>query len=1310
MATLRRALAQAASADERDCVVFEIVELAGELSQSGDEEAALARLGLDEALTQLTAAPEHGDDDGARLYLTAMACLRRDSDSDLDDAIGCLTDLRAMLLASPSEPGDADAAEILIDIEVKLGMARFERASRPEGSGADVDAAATALQAALDRVADDDERHPELVAMLALQYATRYVGFGGSEDHRAAAVGHASAGLESPSAAETVIAACHIVVAWMALTRQLTAGQRSSMLRRSDIETARRGGPEAAAMLAGLGTVEIAVGDAEAALGHLRQVGEAAVTDEWLLDLVAVLATMALLAIMRNGGPTEDIDRVADGLQRAARRPWLQAPERGELLAMRAALLATGNDPDERPDTLKPTAHALQEAAARLPENHLMREPLLDQLRVALGHQVAAAESADDLVAEVEQIVDTMEQMPHDAQFARTLMFTAVRILSLRLSHRAAVPLDRISAQLERARSRLALNDPVRPLIENMYWGTIGTLGSIQNRLDLLEQATDGLIRCADETPADGIGRPLVLQGVAFALVERYAMTGELRHLDQAEEYLAKATATQTAVIGGPAEPGPGYAMVLYLRSLVQLARAQYDAEGQDPAVPVAQLEQALSLTEPGHPLRPRLVASLETARVVQELRARRLGSPSLGRAERHSFETILAEARSMRRDHADFPAMTAQAAAGLMLRGIADGDTAAMTQAVSLLAEACSVPGLTYRERPQLLTMHGSALLTRYHLARDPRDLSYAIDRLEEARRAVEQVLGSPYTAEVLQSLASAYRARGDATRGDVSRAVTLGLDALRERAGDVLLQDSDGNALAVARRVTNDAGEMARWFLQRDQASAAIEALELGRGTVLHAATSGTGLAEALQGAGRADLAADWARAMSRGTPQSDAINELRSEIMRAIEGSTAEARLLAPPPVADIGAALREGGADALVYLLPRNEDGPGVAVLVDSGGTVRRLPLPGLYTGAGSPATGCLRARRAAEAAGTSPTAAAATSAWHEALGELCDWAWRAAIGPVLAAVPGRRGWPHIVLVPGGELGLVAWHAARRGAGRGYRYAIQEAVISYASSARQFVDGAARRPRPWAQAPVLISDAAASAYSTELGICHLYTEHYPAASVFGHAHERLTSGGRRRIPGSSAARSADVLAALAHAAVPGASLLHFGCHGQAEVPVLNSRLKLGGQNSVAVADILRRARTGPRTVSGGLVVLASCLTDVAEADYDEALTLATAFLSAGASGVVAARWQVPDSDTALVMAVFHRLLNGSDPAPARALRSAQLWMLDPARSAPGPLPRVLRDEVGRPGLAGPAAWAGFGYQGQLRAVRPTLRQAR
>jgi CHAT domain-containing protein len=267
-----------------------------------------------------------------------------------------------------------------------------------------------------------------------------------------------------------------------------------------------------------------------------------------------------------------------------------------------------------------------------------------------------------------------------------------------------------------------------------------------------------------------------------------------------------------------------------------------------------------------------------------------------------------------------------------------------------------------------------------------------------------------------------------------------------------------------------------------------------------------------------------------------------------------------------------------------------------------------------------------------------------------------------------------------------------------------------VFTYAPSARQFVETAKSRPRPWAQAPVLVSDAAESLYVTATGIAYLRAAHYPAASVFGFAHYKVPGS----VSGGPVATRDDVLGALPQAGFPGASLLHFGCHGSVQVPVLGSSITLGEdiqgrQVKVEVRDILQQARSGQGgnlagTDAGGLVVLAACLTDAIESDFDEALTLAAAFLAARATGVIAARWQVADAVTALFMNVFHQLLNGRHPQPAQALREAQRWMLDPDREVPSGWPRVLREEAdmaGRPGgpdLTSPEAWAGFTYQGR------------
>jgi hypothetical protein len=384
--------------------------------------------------------------------------------------------------------------------------------------------------------------------------------------------------------------------------------------------------------------------------------------------------------------------------------------------------------------------------------------------------------------------------------------------------------------------------------------------------------------------------------------------------------------------------------------------------------------------------------------------------------------------------------------------------------------------------------------------------------------------------------------------------------------------------------------------------------------------------------------------------------------------------------------------------------------GLALLVSRPGPARWIPLPGLRVGNGSPVHDFLRARRAVEHAGDA-TWVTSRAQWRQTLDAVCDWAWEAAIGPLLKAVSDRQvrvpgtGVPRVVLIPAGELGLIPWHAARRRHDGSPRYAGQDAIFSYASSARQFIEASLRGGRPWSQAPVLISDGDRSLEDAATEIAHLYTAHYPGSQVFGAVRGDLPAG----VPGRTPARSADVLAALPHGSAPGASLLHFGCHGSVTVPVLAASLRLGvgppgGELTVSVRDILRQARAAPpgaTDASGGLVILAACLTDVTETDYDEALTLATAFLAAGSSGVIAARWAVSDSETMLFMAIFHHFLNAGNADPAHALRDAQLWMLDPARELPAAWPPPLKERaarLGRSRLARAEAWAAFTYQGR------------
>ena len=108
----------------------------------------------------------------------------------------------------------------------------------------------------------------------------------------------------------------------------------------------------------------------------------------------------------------------------------------------------------------------------------------------------------------------------------------------------------------------------------------------------------------------------------------------------------------------------------------------------------------------------------------------------------------------------------------------------------------------------------------------------------------------------------------------------------------------------------------------------------------------------------------------------------------------------------------------------------------------------------------------------------------------------------------------------------------------------------------------------------------------------------------------------------------------------------------------------------------------------------MILAACRTDLTAADHDEALTLSTAFLAAGAVTAVGSRWQIRDAPSAALMFMFHHYMQ-SDRRPDDALRAAQLWMLDPDRVPPPSMPAALRNH-GQ--LADVISWAGLTHQGR------------
>ena len=170
----------------------------------------------------------------------------------------------------------------------------------------------------------------------------------------------------------------------------------------------------------------------------------------------------------------------------------------------------------------------------------------------------------------------------------------------------------------------------------------------------------------------------------------------------------------------------------------------------------------------------------------------------------------------------------------------------------------------------------------------------------------------------------------------------------------------------------------------------------------------------------------------------------DNLRYRAMSAFAGSAARPGCWHRPDSPTSRRRWLGSNADALVYLLPRGRGRVRSAVVVDPAVTSSPLPLPGC-TRSGQAGGGSSQARRAAEAAaGARADRGQAARPRDLALRarRVCDWAWLAAIRPVLGALAKQQGTtvqagagdpPRIVLVPGGELGVIPWHAARHPTG-------------------------------------------------------------------------------------------------------------------------------------------------------------------------------------------------------------------------------------------------------------------------------------
>ncbi|WP_188283074.1 CHAT domain-containing protein [Streptomyces sp. CBMA29] len=589
-----------------------------------------------------------------------------------------------------------------------------------------------------------------------------------------------------------------------------------------------------------------------------------------------------------------------------------------------------------------------------------------------------------------------------------------------------------------------------------------------------------------------------------------------------------------------------------------------------------------------------------------------------------------------------------------------------------------------------------------------DPKAIIAALKELDQLRDVVREGQGSYLAGEILWDWARAYRYRWYTSPEDLNDSVDAATEALRHMAADVVLQLGAEHGLRIATACASRGVLTARWATSLGRQQDALDALELGRAMVLRAASTDRAVPELLEARGHHDLAEAWRSAVPDDLETAQVPVALPSALRRrALEalGYRQQDGLLATPTLDELGTAVADSGADALVYLLPGAGEDTGTAIVVGATG-ISHVPLIALSELEAGPLE---RYIDASTSQARSPLDQDVLLSWKAALSDLCDSAYQV-MRPVLSEIASRRHrdsveLPRLVLVPCGKLGIIPWHAAHLPNGGHGDFLCQTAVVSYAASGSQFLRTVRRAPRNPASAPILVADPRIVLTYAEIEVVTLQRTYYPQARLYGEYDESPASWEAYGTPD-------ELLAALAE----GPSLLHIASHG-AEGPLpTRSALYLavpdtpespppadGGPGAQPDLGMLTVTRLLDRPIGeqagedGPLVVLSACRTDLSSREHDEALTLTTAFVATGARDVVGSRWNIQDTATLLFMAVFHHYLAIEHHSPVDALRAAQLWMLDPHRSNPGSLPAGVVRDIADTSLSHPAAWAGFVHHG-------------
>jgi hypothetical protein len=352
-----------------------------------------------------------------------------------------------------------------------------------------------------------------------------------------------------------------------------------------------------------------------------------------------------------------------------------------------------------------------------------------------------------------------------------------------------------------------------------------------------------------------------------------------------------------------------------------------------------------------------------------------------------------------------------------------------------------------------------------------------------------------------------------------------------------------------------------------------------------------------------------------------------------------TTALSDLEQPPTLAELRAA---AGPAPVVYLAATPNGGIALILRAGEDRAVEPVELPQLTTGAAAGMVAALEQAVAARDTG--------------GCDQVCEALWSLAMHSIL---PKLSGVLHAVVIPGGRLSALPWHAARV-PGRPSSHVLDQLALSYMPNVRSLH----RARTAWNNAAHPLR-ALAIGQPMPSAAAPLWTDPELAA-VSSHDSEGFQV---TRLPGTEA-----TVAAL-HGAMSRFQVIHFAGHATA-VPddPLASAMIMAQDQRLTVRDLLVRG-----TGTARFAVLSACNTaNVKDPLSDEIVNFPTALLQCGFSGVVGSLWTSYDKPSTMIMDIFYREWQDHHARPPEALRSAQKW---------------TRDH----GFGSPLAWANFVYVG-------------